>query len=41
MKRPLPKKPSEWLKEIKIAIGDASEAAPFGPLAGTEVTAAK
>ena len=40
MKRPLPKKPSEWLKEIKLAIGDAAEAAPFGPLAGTEVTAA-
>jgi hypothetical protein len=39
MKRPLPKKPSEWLKEIRLAIADAVEAAPFGPLVGTEVTA--
>jgi hypothetical protein len=40
MKRPLPKTPPEWLLEIKLAIGDASEAAPFGSLAGTEITAA-
>jgi hypothetical protein len=39
MKRPLPKS-SEWLKEIKLAVGDAAEAAPFAPLAGTEVTPA-
>lgn len=40
MKRPLPKKPSEWFEEIKVAIGDAAEAVPFGPLAGAEVTPA-
>ena len=40
MKRPLPKTSSEWLKEIKLAIGDAAEAMPFGPLADTEVTPA-
>src|ERR1700722_12676300 len=40
MTRPLPKTPAQWLKEIKLAIADAAEAAPFGPLAGTEVTAA-
>ena len=38
MKRPLPRKPAEWLKEIKLAIADAAEAKPFGPLAGTDVT---
>lgn len=40
MKRDLPKKPSEWLKEIKLAIADASEAAPFGSMIGTEITPA-
>jgi hypothetical protein len=38
MKRPLPRTPAQWLKEIMLAIADASEAKPFGPLAGTEVT---
>lgn len=38
MKRPLPRTPAQWLKEIKLAIADAVEAAPFGPLAGTEIT---
>lgn len=38
MKRPLPQKPADWLKEIKLAIADASEAEPFGPLVGTEIT---
>ena len=38
MKRPLPRTPAEWLKEIKLAIADAADAKPFGPLAGTEVT---
>jgi len=40
MKRPLPRTPAQWLKEIKLAIADAAEAAPLGPLAGTEVTPA-
>ncbi len=40
MKRPLPRTPAHWLKEIKLAIADAAEAAPFGPLVGTEITAA-
>jgi hypothetical protein len=40
MKRPLPRTSAQWLKEIKLAIADAAGAAPFGPLVGTEVTAA-
>jgi hypothetical protein len=40
MKRPLPRTSAQWLKEIKLAIADAAEAAPFGPLVGTEITAA-
>jgi hypothetical protein len=40
MKRSLPRTPAQWLKEIKLAIADAAGAAPFGPLVGTEVTAA-
>jgi hypothetical protein len=40
MKRPLPRTPAQWFKEIKLAIADAAEAAPFGPLVGTEITAA-
>ena len=40
MKRPLPRTPAEWFKEIKLAIADASEAAPFGPMVGTEITPA-
>lgn len=40
MKRPSPRTPAQWLKEIKLAIADAAEAAPFGPLVGTEITAA-
>ncbi len=38
MERPLPQTPAQWLKEIVLAIADASEAKPFSPLAGTEVT---
>lgn len=38
MKRPLPKTPAHWFKEIKLAIADAAEAFPFGPMAGTEIT---
>lgn len=32
MKRPLPRTPSQWFAEIKLAISDASEALPFGPV---------
>jgi hypothetical protein len=39
MKRPLPRTPAQWLKEIKLAIADAAGAAPFAPLVGTEITA--
>src|ERR1700722_19213011 len=38
MNHRLPCTPAEWLTEIRLAIGDAAEAAPFGPLVGTEVT---
>ena len=38
MKRPLPRTPAQWLKEIELAIADAAEAAPFAPLVGTEIT---
>ena len=40
MKRPMPTTPAQWLKEIKLAIADAADAEPFGPLVGTEITAA-
>jgi hypothetical protein len=40
MKRPLPLTPAQWLKEIKLAITDAAEAAPCGPMVGTEITLA-
>ena len=40
MKRPLPRTPVQWHKEIKLAIADATEAEPFGPLVGTEITPA-
>jgi hypothetical protein len=30
MKRPTPRTTAAWLKEIKLAIADAAEAAPFG-----------
>ena len=40
MKRPLPRTPAQWHKEINLAISDAAEAAPFGPMAGTEITPA-
>ena len=39
MKHALPRTPGQWLKEIKLAIADAAETAPFGPLVGTEITA--
>jgi hypothetical protein len=38
VKHALPRTPAQWLREINLAIADASEAAPFGPLVGTEVT---
>ena len=38
MNHPLPRTPIEWLNEIRLAIADASEAIPFGPLVGTEIT---
>ena len=40
MKRPLPRTPAQWLKEIKLAIADAADAEPFGPMVGTEITPA-
>ena len=38
MSHPLPRTPAQWLKEIRLAIADAREAEPFGPLVGTEIT---
>lgn len=38
MNYPLPVTPTQWLKEIRLAIADAREAKPFGPLASTEIT---
>ena len=38
MKRPLPRTPAQWLKEIKLALADAREAKPFGPLVGAPIT---
>lgn len=38
MKRPLPLTPSQWLKEIRLAIADANEAKPFGQIIGESVT---
>lgn len=38
MKHPLPRTPAGWLREIRLAIADAAEATPFGPLVGTEIT---
>ena len=38
MNHPLSLTPIEWLNEIRLAIADASEAKPFGPLVGTEIT---
>jgi len=33
MKRPIPKNPAQWLKEIRLAWKDAAEAKPFGSVA--------
>jgi hypothetical protein len=38
MKRPIPRTPAQWLKEIKLAIADAREAEPFGQLVGEPIT---
>jgi hypothetical protein len=38
MKHPLPRTPAAWFEEIRLAIADACEAAPFGPFVGTEIT---
>ena len=40
MKRPLPRTPASWLKEIKLAIADAAEAEPFGRAIGEPITLA-
>ncbi len=40
MKRPLPRIPVSWLKEIKLAIADAAEAEPFGRAIGEPITLA-
>ena len=38
MKRRLPRTPAQWLKEIRLAIDDASEAMPFGEMVGVSIT---
>jgi len=38
MKNPLPSTPAEWLKEIRLAIADASEAKPIGRDIGEPIT---
>lgn len=38
MKRSLPRTPAQWLTEIRLAIGDARGATPFGTLLGTSIT---
>ena len=38
MTHPLPHTPVEWLNEIKLAIADAAEAKPFGPIVGATIT---
>ena len=38
MKRPLPRTPIQWLKEIRLAIADAAHAKPFGRAIGETVT---
>lgn len=40
MKRPLPRTPTSWLREIKLAIADAAEAEPFGRAIGAPITVA-
>lgn len=38
MKREQPTSPNQWLNEIRLAIADAREAAPFGELIGESIT---
>ncbi len=38
LNHPLPRTPDEWLNEIKLAIADAAETKPFGPLVGEKIT---
>ena len=38
MKRPLPRTPAQWLKEIKLAIADAADAEPFARAIGELIT---
>jgi hypothetical protein len=38
MKRPLPRNPAQWLKEIRLAIADAADAEPFGRAIGEPIT---
>ncbi len=40
MARRLPQTPEQWFKEILLAMKDAREAIPFGPLTGTTITEA-
>jgi hypothetical protein len=40
MKRPLPRTPAQWLKEINLAIADAADAEPFGRAIGEVITEA-
>ncbi len=40
MKRPQPRTPASWFKEIKLAITDAAEAEPFGRAIGAPITLA-
>lgn len=39
-KLPLPRTPADWFKEIKLALADAAEAAPFGRAIGEPITLA-
>ena len=38
LKRPLPRTPAQWLKELKLAMADARDAKLFGPLVGAPIT---
>ena len=38
LKYPLPNTPAQWLKEIRLAIADASEAMPFGEVLGEPIS---
>jgi hypothetical protein len=40
VKKPLPRKPAEWLKEIRLAYRDAGEAQAFAPSVETTINEA-